>query len=143
MGRATSCQVWLKGASKMPRVREVMTPDPATASPSMSVVEAAKEMIQKEKGPLPVVEGGRVVAMVTDRDIIARVVAAGQDPSALRVSDIATKDLVTIGPDQDAQEARQLMAQHQLDRLLVVEEGDRLVGIISEADLRRDEGPLA
>ena len=127
----------------MPRVREVMTSDPATASPSMSVVEAAKEMIQKEKGPLPVVEGSRVVAMVTDRDIIARVVAAGQDPSALRVSDIATKDLVTIAPDQDAQEARQLMAQHQLDRLLVVEEGDRLVGIISEADLRRDEGPLA
>jgi CBS domain-containing protein len=120
-----------------------MTPDPATASPSMSVVEAAQEMIQKEKGPLPVVEGSRVVAMVTDRDIIARVVAAGQDPSGLRVSDIATKDLVTIGPDQDVKEARQLMAQHQLDRLLVVEEGDRLVGIISEADLRRDEGPLA
>jgi CBS domain-containing protein len=120
-----------------------MTPDPATASPSMSVVEAAQEMIQKEKGPLPVVEGGRVVAMVTDRDIIARVVAAGQNPSALRVSDIATKDLVTIGPDQDTDEARRLLAQHQLDRLVVVEEGDRLVGIISEADLRRDEGPLA
>ena len=64
----------------MPRVREVMTPDPATASPSMSVVEVAKEMIQKKKGPLPVVEGGRVVAMVTDRDIIARVVAAGAGP---------------------------------------------------------------
>jgi CBS domain-containing protein len=127
----------------MPRVREVMTPDPATASPSMSVVEAAQERIQTEKGPRPVVEGSRVVAMVTDRDSIARVVAAGQDPSGLRVSDIATKDLVTIGPDQDVKEARQLMAQHQLDRLLVVEEGDRLVGIISEADLRRDEGPLA
>jgi CBS domain-containing protein len=53
------------------------------------------------------------------------------------VSDIATKDLVTIGPDQDVKEARQLMAQHQLDPLLVVEEGNRLVGIISEADLRR------
>jgi CBS domain-containing protein len=127
----------------MPKVRDAMTPDPATASPSMSVVEAAQEMIKKEKGPLPVVEGGRVVAMVTDRDIIARVVAAGQDPSSLRVSDIATKDVVTIGPDQDVQEARQLLAQHQLDRLVVVEEGDRLVGIISEADLRRDEGPLA
>jgi CBS domain-containing protein len=127
----------------MPKVRDAMTPDPATASPSMTVVEAAQEMIKKEKGPLPVVEGGRVVAMVTDRDIIARVVAAGQDPSALRVSDIATKDVVTIGPDQDTQEARRLMAQHQLDRLVVVEEGDRLVGIISEADLRRDEGPLA
>jgi CBS domain-containing protein len=127
----------------MPKVRDSMTPDPATASPSMTVVEAAQEMIKKEKGPLPVVEGGRVVAMVTDRDIIARVVAAGQDPSSLRVSDIATKDVVTIGPDQDTQEARQLMAQHQLDRLVVVEKGDRLVGILSEADLRRDEGPLA
>jgi CBS domain-containing protein len=120
-----------------------MTPDPATASPSMSVVEAALEMIQKEKGPLPVVEGGRVVAMVTDRDIIAQVVAAGQGPRSLWVSDIATKDVVTIGPDQDVEEARRLLAQHQLDRLVVVEEGDRLVGIISEADLRRDEGPLA
>jgi CBS domain-containing protein len=127
----------------MPKVRDAMTPDPATASPSMSVVEAAQEMIREEKGPLPVVEGGRVVAMVTDRDIIARVVAAGQDPSGLRVSDIATKDVVTIGPDQEVEEARQLLAQHQLDRLVVVEEGDRLVGIISEADLRRDEGPLA
>jgi CBS domain-containing protein len=50
---------------------------------------------------------------------------------------------VTIRPDQDLREARRLLAQHQLDRLLVVEEGDRLVGIISEADLRQDEGPLA
>ena len=48
-----------------------------------------------------------------------------------------------IRPDQDLGEARRLLAQHQLDRLLVVEEGDRLVGIISEADLRQDEGPLA
>jgi CBS domain-containing protein len=65
------------------------------------------------------------------------------DPSTMRVEDIATKDLVTIGPDQDLTEARQLLAQRQLDRLLVIEEGDRLVGIISEADIRQDEGPLA
>jgi CBS domain-containing protein len=127
----------------MPRVREVMTPDPATASPSMSVVEAAQEMIRKEKGPLPVVEGGRVVAMVTDRDLVARVVAASRDPNTVRCEEIATEDLVTIRPDQDLQEARRLLAQHQLDRLLVVEEGDRLVGILSEADIRDDEGPLA
>ena len=59
------------------------------------------------------------------------------------MSDIATKDLVTITPEKDVEEARRLLAQHQLDRLLVVEQGDRLVGILSEADLRRDEGPLA
>jgi CBS domain-containing protein len=125
------------------QVRQVMTADVVTVSPSMSVAEVAKEMIAKEKGPLPVVEGGRVVAMVTDRDLVARVVAASRDPNTVRCEEIATKDLVTIGPDQDLQEARRLLAQHQLDRLLVVEEGDRLVGILSEADIRADEGPLA
>ena len=127
----------------MPQVRERMTASVVTIEPSATVVDAAKRMIQQEKGPLPVVEGDRVVAMITDRDIIARVVAAGRDPSSMTVREVATKDLVTIGPDQDEQAARQLMAQHQLDRLLVVEAGDRLVGIISEADLRADEGPLA
>jgi CBS domain-containing protein len=126
-----------------PQVRQVMTAEVVTVAPSMSVAEVAKEMIAREKGPLPVVEGGRVVAMVTDRDLVARVVAASRDPNTVRCEEVATKDLVTIGPDQDLGEARRLLAQHQLDRLLVVEEGDRLVGIISEADLRQDEGPLA
>jgi CBS domain-containing protein len=126
----------------MPQIRERMTSDVVTIEPSASVVDAAKRMIQKEKGPLPVVEGGRVVAMVTDRDIIARVVAEGRDPSSMTVDDIATKELVTVPPDQDVDEARRLMAEHELDRILVTE-GDQLVGIISEADIRRDEGPLA
>ena len=126
----------------MPQVRDLMVSDVVTIEPSTSVVDAAKRMIQEEKGPLPVVEGGRPVAMVTDRDIIARVVAEGRDPNSLTVDDVATRDLVTIGPDQDVEEAQRLMDQHQLDRILVVE-GDRLVGIISEADIRSDEGPLA
>jgi CBS domain-containing protein len=130
-------------AGGLPQVRQVMTADVVTVSPSMSVAEVAQEMIAREKGPLPVVEGGRVVAMVTDRDLVARVVAASRDPNTVRCEEIATRDLVTIGPDQDLQAARRLLAQHQLDRLLVVEEGDRLVGIISEADIRQDEGPLA
>jgi CBS domain-containing protein len=127
----------------LPQVRQVMTANVVTVTPSMSVVEVAKEMIAREKGPLPVVEGGRVVAMVTDRDLVARVVAASRDPNTVRCEEIATRDLVTIRPDQDLRAARRLLAQHQLDRLLVVEEGDRLVGIISEADIRQDEGPLA
>jgi CBS domain-containing protein len=126
-----------------PQVRQVMTAEVVTVAPSMTVADVAKEMIAREKGPLPVVEGGRVVAMVTDRDLVARVIAASRDPNTVRCEEVATKDLVTIRPDQDLGEARRLLAQHQLDRLLVVEEGDRLVGIISEADLRQDEGPLA
>ena len=87
------------------------------------------------------VEGDRPVGMVSDRDIIARVVAEERDPGSLTVGDIATHELVTISSDQDAVEATRLMDEHQLDRLLVVE-GERLVGIISEADVRLDEGPL-
>ncbi len=125
----------------MPQVRDLMVSSVVTIEPATSIVEAARLMIQAEKGPLPVVEGESPVAMVTDRDIIARVVAEGRDPNSVRVKDIATHELVTIGPDQDVEEARQLMDQHELDRILVLE-GDRLVGIISEADIRSDEGPL-
>ena len=125
----------------MPQVRDLMVSSVVTIEPATSIVEAARLMIQAEKGPLPVVEGESPVAMVTDRDIIARVVAEGRDPNSVRVKDIATHELVTIGPDQDVEEVRQLMDQHELDRILVVE-GDRLVGIISEADIRSDEGPL-
>ncbi len=126
----------------MPQVRDLMVSSVVTIEPSTSVVEAARQMIQQEKGPLPIVEGDRPVAMVTDRDIVAHVVAEGRDPSSTTVDDIASHELVTVGPDQDVDEARGLMDQHELDRVLVVE-GDRLVGIISEADIRSDEAPLS
>ena len=124
------------------QIRDVMVSDVVTVEPSASVVDAARRMIQEKKGPLPVVEGDRVVAMVTDRDVIARVVAEGRDPNSCTVEEIATTDLVTARPDQGVDEARQLMSQHDLDRVLITEEGDRLVGIISEGDIRADEGPL-
>ena len=125
----------------VPLVADVMSAEMVTVEPSASIAEAAKRMIQEEKGPLPVVERDRPVGMLTDRDIIARVVAEERDPGSLTVGDIATRELVTIGPDQDVDEAARLMDEHQLDRIVVVE-GERLVGIISEADIRLDEGPL-
>jgi len=124
------------------QVRDRMVSEVVTIESSVSVVDAARKMIEREKGPLPVMEGNRLVGMLTDRDIIARVVAAGRNPREMLVADAATKDLITIGPDQDLDEARRMMAQHQLDRLLVVE-GEQLVGIISESDVRADQGPLA
>jgi CBS domain-containing protein len=141
-----SLLLWLlrrdtRESGMVPRVRGLMTSEVVTVEPQTSIVEAARRMIQQEKGPLPVLEGEQPVAMVTDRDIIARVVAEGRDPNSLTVHDIATHELVTIGPDQAVEEALRLMAEHQLDRILVVE-GERLVGIISEADIRIDEGPL-
>src|ERR671911_401214 len=131
-----------KGVIRMPQVRDRMVSGVVTIEPGTGVVDAAKRMIEQEKGPLPIVEGERPKAIVTDRDIIAHVVAEGRDPKKMTVDEIASEELVTIGPDQDINEARRLMDQHELDRILVVE-NDRLVGIISEADIRSDEGPLS
>ena len=125
-----------------PQVWDRMTTQVVTIEPQASIAEAAQRMIQQERGPLPVVEGDRPVAMVTDRDIMAQVVAEGRDPNSVTVQEIATRELVTISPDQDVEEARRLMDEHQLDRILAVE-GERLAGIISEADLRAEEGSLA
>src|SRR5215212_6852576 len=125
----------------MPRVRDKMVSSVVTLEPGTGVVDAAKRMIEQEKAPLPIVEGERPVAIVTDRDIIAHVVAEGRDPKSITADDIASYELVTIGPEQDVEEARRLMDEYQLDRVLVVED-DRLVGIFSEADIRSDEGPL-
>jgi CBS domain-containing protein len=126
----------------MPRVREHMTSDVVSIAPGSGVVDAARTMIEQKKGPLPIAEGDRPVGIVTDRDLVAHVVAEGRDPNSVTVDEVGTRDLVTIGPDQDLDDARQLMAQNQLDRLIVME-GERMVGIISEADIRADEGPLA
>ena len=125
----------------MPQVRDQMVSSVVTIEPRTGIVDAAKRMIEQEKGPLPIVEGERPVGIVTDRDIIAHVVAEGRDPTTMTVDEIASQELVTIGPEQDINEAQRLMDRHQLDRILVLE-GDRLVGIISEADIRFDEGPL-
>jgi CBS domain-containing protein len=117
-----------KGVVRMPRVRDKMVSSVVSIEPGTGVVDAAKRMIQEEKGPLPIVEGERPVAIVTDRDIIAHVVAEGRDPKSMTVDNIASHDLTTIGPEQDTSEARRLMDEHELDRILVVED-DKLVGL--------------
>lgn len=119
----------------MPQVRDVMTTDLTTIEPGAGIVGAAQRMIAEEKGQLPVVEGGRVLGTLTDRDIVSRLVAEGHDPQAVNVEDVHTDEPVTIGPDQDVEEARRLMTQHQVDRLLVLDDERRLVGIITKADL--------
>ena len=126
----------------MPQVRDKMVSSVVSIEPGTGVVDAAKRMIQEEKGPLPIVEGERPKAIVTDRDIVAHVVAEGRDPTKVTVDEIASQELVTIGPDEDVSAARRLMDEHELDRILVVED-DKLVGIISEADIRSDEGPVS
>lgn len=116
-------------------VRDAMTPSVRTPSPSQSLAEAAQLMKSDDVGSIPIVEEGRLVGIVTDRDIAIRAVAEGIDPSAVTIADVASRDLVTVEPDQDLDEALALMARHQVRRLPVVEEDGRLVGILAQADV--------
>jgi CBS domain-containing protein len=126
----------------MPLVQELMSSNVTTIESSASVVEAAKTMIDEGRGPLPVMDGKRPVAMVTDRDLVACVVAQGLDPNVVTLEDVQTRPPVTIESDQEAEEARRLMDEHGLDRLVVVDD-DEMAGIVSAADLHSDEGPAA
>jgi CBS domain-containing protein len=116
-------------------IRNVMTPNPTTVEPSSPVVEAARIMRDEDVGPVPVVEGGRLVGMITDRDITIRVVADGKDPQSTTVGEVMSRDLVTVDQQQSLDEALRLMAEHQVRRVPVVEEDSRLVGIVAQADV--------
>ncbi|MDQ3993896.1 MAG: CBS domain-containing protein [Actinomycetota bacterium] len=120
----------------MGSIRDVMTSNPKTCEASTTVVDAAKVMAQEDVGPVPIVDGGRLVGIVTDRDLVVRVLAEGKDPSSTTVGDIASADLTTVTPDSDLQEALELMSASQVRRLPVVENGD-LVGIVAQADVAR------
>jgi len=116
------------------KVRDAMTTQPRSAEPSQSLVEAARAMKLADIGSLPVVEEGRLLAVLTDRDIVVRAVAEGVDLNVTLVGDIASREPVTVGPEEDLDEALRLMARHQVRRLPVVDE-QRLVGVLAQADV--------
>jgi CBS domain-containing protein len=115
-------------------IREVMTPDPTTVEPGTSAQEAARKMKSEDVGSLPIVDGGRLVGMITDRDLALRLVAEGKSADTA-VGELGSRELVTIDPQQDLGEAARLMSEHQLRRLPVCEEDGKLVGILAQADV--------
>lgn len=115
-----------------------MTPNPRSIEARQTVADAARLMRDEDVGMTPVLEEGRLVGTVTDRDIAIRVVAEGRDPQATSVREIASTDLVTLDPEQDLDEAIRLMSEHQVRRLPVVEEDGRLVGVVAQADIARE-----
>ena len=119
-------------------IRDLMTKNPRSVESGSTVMEAARLMRDEDAGLIPVVEGEKLVGTVTDRDIAIRVVAEGKSPESITVGEIASRELVTIGPQQDLDEALRLMARHQIRRLPVVEEDGRLVGIVAQADIARN-----
>ena len=119
-------------------VRDAMTEGPRSIGASASVVEAARLMREEHIGSLPIAENEQLVGMITDRDITTRVVAEAADPNLTSVGDVYSRDLISIEPEGELDEALQLMARHQVRRLPVVEDG-RLVGIVAQADIALKE----
>jgi CBS domain-containing protein len=115
-------------------VRDAMTSSPKTVQPSTTAQDAARLMKSEDVGSLPMVEADKLVGVLTDRDLAIRVLAEGKSTDTA-VAEIASKDLVTVDPDQSLEEAARLMAEHQVRRLPVVEEDGRLVGMLAQADV--------
>jgi CBS domain-containing protein len=115
-------------------VRHAMTESPQTARPDMTASDAAGLMKQLDVGVIPVADNDHLIGLVTDRDLVLRVLAARKSGDEVRLGDIATKSAVTVTPDMKLSEARDLMAAHQVRRLPVMK-GDQLVGILSLGDV--------
>jgi CBS domain-containing protein len=115
-------------------VADVMARDPETIEADQPVIEAARRMRDADIGDVIVLDNGRVVGIVTDRDIVVRVIAEGRDSSTPVREACSAGDLQTVGPDTSLQQAVQLMRGHAVRRLPVVE-NDRAVGIVSLGDL--------
>ncbi|HET8568834.1 MAG TPA: CBS domain-containing protein [Candidatus Limnocylindria bacterium] len=120
------------------KAKDLMTREPATLTPQSTIAEAATLMKQEDCGSIPIVEGSRLVGIVTDRDIVIRVVAAGKDPRTTRISDAMTADPVTIRPETSVDEASDIMAKRQVRRLPVCEDG-KLVGILVIGQVARKD----
>jgi CBS domain-containing protein len=99
------------------------------------ISEAAELMESEDVGSLPVLEDDQLAGMVTDRDIVIRAVAKGKDPRGMPVREVASRELVTVYADDDLANALQKMASEQVRRLPVVDEENRLVGVLAQADV--------
>ena len=116
--------------------RDIMSPDCTCVGENDTVLEAAEKLAELGVGSMPICgEDDRLKGMLTDRDIVVKVLAKGKDPSSTQVSELATQDeVVTIGADDPIDEALRTMAAHKVRRLPVID-GHELVGIVSQADI--------
>jgi CBS domain-containing protein len=120
------------------KVSDVMTPNPRTVQLSDTIEDAARIMRDEDTGAVPVIEDDRVVGMITDRDIVIRAVADGDFECT--IDDIVSDDVVCATPEMSTAEAAELMSEHQIRRLPVVDDDERLVGILSIGDIAVKEG---
>lgn len=125
----------------MNTIRDIMTPDPATCTPDTSLQEVARMMVDFDCGAIPVVrsdDDDTPIGTVTDRDIVCRLVAQGQNPVDLDAESCMTVPCITVRADASFDEARKLMCDNQIRRLVVVDDTGACCGIVALADLVRE-----
>ncbi|MDT9686539.1 CBS domain-containing protein [Streptomyces sp. TRM76323] len=121
----------------MTTAREIMTEGAECIGENETVLDAAKKMTDLGVGALPICgTDNKLKGMLTDRDIVVKVLGAGKDPAACKAGDLAQGEAVTIGADDDAEEILRTMTQHKVRRLPVID-GHDLVGIVAQADVAR------
>ncbi|MEV0587784.1 CBS domain-containing protein [Nonomuraea sp. NPDC050310] len=121
----------------MPTARDIMTPDCTCVSADETVLDAADKMARLDVGSLPICgPDNKLKGMLTDRDIVVKVLAKGKDPKSCLAGELAQGEAVTIGADHDTREILRTMARHKVRRLPVID-GHTLVGIVSLAEVTR------
>lgn len=123
------------------RASEIMTKDVSVISEDESVRDAAQRLANDDIGALPICDSNKQIkGMLTDRDIVVQVVARGKDVNTTRAKEMEQGEIVTLRPDDSIEHACDLMAQHQVRRLPVVENG-RVLGMVSQADVAKSVSP--
>lgn len=117
------------------RVRDVMTPNPICSPPEASVIAVARQMSNMNCGEIPICRDGKVVGIVTDRDVTCRTIARGLDPAQTKAGDIMTLLPVTVYADDPLRRAIALMEQESIRRVPVVDANGEMVGILSQVDV--------
>lgn len=124
------------------RAADIMTKNVTVIREEETVREAAQRLAEDDIGVLPICDSNQQIkGVLTDRDIVVHVVARGKDPGNTRARDLEQGEVVTLRPDDSIQHACDLMAQHQVRRLPVVEDGGRVVGMVSQADVAKSVPP--
>ena len=122
----------------MKKCNEVMTKNPVCCLPNDMVAKVAQLMKRKDIGPVPIIENEqtkKLVGIVTDRDLALKIVAEGRDAKFTKAEEVMTRKVVTCRGEDDVQKALDAMSEHQLRRIPVVDNDNRIVGIIAQADV--------
>lgn len=124
----------------MKTVSDIMSVDIVSLSPDDNIQYAAQQMCDTNVGIMPVVEGETLIGVITDRDICCRAVAPGRNTMQTSIRSIMSKDVVTCGPDTEVREAVDVMSEHQVRRLMIVDDKRQLIGIVAQADVATEPG---